>query len=665
MQNENFKIPLVVGITGHRDIEEKHICSLKEKVEEIYTSLIEKYPETPIVFLSPLADGADRIAAKVAFDYKFKDKITVCTPLPMDEKNYKDTFAKGLSDKSITVEKSIDEYKILMQKINQQENEYIPKTIPMLFDKELYDVLGHIKDDEIDEAFYTEKINKYKNLPNTLEEAKQSKKEAQTLGEFIKQQIRREQYTVVGEYIAIHSNILIAMYDDFSEEKPGGTKEIVRKKCEGSYEHFNTSCEDVTYPEDGIVYSIFVPKDTMSQCKPYEIKRLFPKGVEEIGLNNLKTKSSINILNHFKDWMSQTCLSASQKNYLNIYTQQHSRINCFNKDVDTHIDEIQKKYKKEKLTGNTEEVNLLNKNIMIRRSAAYLANYIYKPAMDRKETILLWLVSITVFLLAVKANLSSLSFNKYLDLIYIVFALVIFLYLIKFNEEKDRQEDFRALAEGLRIQTAWNMVGINSSVALYYLSHQKNELGWIRTAIRGVKIFYLPKEKDSKVDQKRIEKFWITEQKEYFYKKIHPEKSKESGSVLSKEKNLSLKIKITFIVVVVFSILFSVVNMMNLFKNLNVYGFNLTVLDYAQIILVIFPFTYLSYLTSKQLFDGNEELLREYNLSFDIFNRADLLLTDKTNNAKRIYKNLGIEALRENSAWIITRRTKEYSAPSN
>ena len=665
MKNENFKIPLVVGITGHRDLTQSDISSLKEKVEEIFTSLIEKYPETPIIFLSPLADGADRIATKVAFDYKYKNKITVSAPLPMDEKNYKDTFAKGLSDKSITVEKSISEYNMLMEKVNQQENEYIPKTIPMLFDKELYDVLGHMKDDEIDEAFYTEKINKYKNLPNTLEEAKQSKKEAQSLGEFIRQQIRREQYTVVGEYIAIHSNILIAMYDDFSEEKPGGTKEIVRKKREGSYDHFNMSHDDVTYPEDGIVYAISVPKDTMSKCKPYEIKRLFPNGVEEIGLITLKTKSSINLLNHFKDWMSQTCLSTSQKNNLNIYTQHHARINCFNKDVDTNIDEIQKRYKKEKLTGDSQEINLLNKNIMIRRSAAYLANYIYKPAMGRKEKILLWLISITIFLLAVKANLSALSFNKYLDLGYIAFALVIFLYLIKFNEEKDRQEDFRALAEGLRIQTAWNMIGINSSVSLYYLSHQKNELGWIRTAIRGMKVFYLPKEKDSIIDQKRIEKFWVTEQKEYFYKKIHPEKSKESDSVLSKEKRLSLKIKIAFIVVVIFSVLFSIVNMLDIFKNLNIYGFNLTILDIAQIILVISPFTYLSYLKSKQLFDGNEELLREYNLSFDIFNRADMLLKDKRSNKRRIYKNLGIEALRENSAWIITRRTKEYSAPSN
>ena len=44
--------------------------------------------------------------------------------------------------------------------------------------------------------------------------------------------------------------------------------------------------------------------------------------------------------------------------------------------------------------------------------------------------------------------------------------------------------DYRALAEGLRVQFFWKMAGMNEPVAKYYLIRQESELDWIRHALR-------------------------------------------------------------------------------------------------------------------------------------------------------------------------------------
>ncbi len=54
------------------------------------------------------------------------------------------------------------------------------------------------------------------------------------------------------------------------------------------------------------------------------------------------------------------------------------------------------------------------------------------------------------------------------------------------NHFQTRYLDYRALAEGLRIQLFWDLAGVGGSVAEHYLRRQRGELGWIREAIRGV-----------------------------------------------------------------------------------------------------------------------------------------------------------------------------------
>lgn len=50
-------IPLIVGATGHRDLVEEEFPRVKNLVREALRSLKTLYPHTPLVLLSPPAEG--------------------------------------------------------------------------------------------------------------------------------------------------------------------------------------------------------------------------------------------------------------------------------------------------------------------------------------------------------------------------------------------------------------------------------------------------------------------------------------------------------------------------------------------------------------------------------------------------------------------------------
>lgn len=687
MENKNYKIPLVLGITGHRDINECNIESLKQKVFELFDYLIDKYPNTPIVFLSPLADGADRIAAQVALENKYQNHITISVPLPMDIKNYKDTFAKGITkyknsnehEKIDLKNKSKEDFDNLLEQISQQANGFVPKTIPMLFDLDIYEKLDQMDEKDIDECLYKKYFSKYVQLPKNfqdfekkLKEENEEKNKNYTKNSYLKQQIRREQYSIVGEYIAIHSNILIAMYDEKEKEKAGGTKEIVRKKLTGDYEHFNILDEDVTYPENGIVYSIDTPKGDKTSETNYQIKKLFPitdqecrdcfkskgkeKVCEHIGLEQNNKKNNdifIRLYDKIKDKFFQPCICSNEKESLNLYTQYHKHIECFNKEVDAYGDTIMSKADNDikELTDCNDK--LIHKNIMIRRSAAYLSGF-YQDKMKHFEKYILVLICMTVFTILMKSDYRGFEYIAFIDILYIFVLLLFFPFYQQFKGYKEKTEDYRAISEALRIQTAWNMANINQATALYYLSHQQDEIGWIRAAVRGMNIFFIPKSKNESFNEDQIYKYWVKEQIDYFNNNLN--KHQET------EDTMDFKARISFGAFFSFTLLFTALSYV--IDNNPILFLGLTVVDALKITLIGISLTYFSYISSKKIFDGNNDIVREYKLSLDIFSKAKKLLDDPKKDKQQVYKNLGIEALRENSSWLITRRTKEYNTPS-
>jgi len=178
--NKNYKIPCIIGVTGHRDLIPEQVNDIKRHVKEIIKGQLDKHPNTPVVVLSPLAEGGDAVVAKAAIELKnsanYKNRIQLFVPLPLKEDLYKQDF-NG---------KVLDEFESLLKQADK-----------------VYELDAHLNWEGAVESKLSLEIDS-----NYSDE-------------------RNSQYVQVGAYVAKHSNILIAIWDGLPLTDPGGTAQIV------------------------------------------------------------------------------------------------------------------------------------------------------------------------------------------------------------------------------------------------------------------------------------------------------------------------------------------------------------------------------------------------------------------------------------------------------
>lgn len=167
-----LKREFVIGITGHRLHKLDSGCHLlRKRIETVLKGIVDENPGRRFIIASPLAEGADRLVAKIAME-KFSMSLRV--PLPLPYEIYQTDF---------TSDESIEEFKELVGKA----------------------------------AFYFELPMKF----GTLEQlALLPHKESNSL--------RDKQYALVGAYLTERSDELIAIYDESPESGVGGTGQVVR-----------------------------------------------------------------------------------------------------------------------------------------------------------------------------------------------------------------------------------------------------------------------------------------------------------------------------------------------------------------------------------------------------------------------------------------------------
>ena len=103
MQTE--RIPLTVGITGHRAIRPEDWGPLSAGVKRELERLRQRYPHSPLMMLNSLAEGADQLCAQVAADMG----IPLAVALPMASEEYEQDFSGPV----------LDAYRTLLQKAEQ------------------------------------------------------------------------------------------------------------------------------------------------------------------------------------------------------------------------------------------------------------------------------------------------------------------------------------------------------------------------------------------------------------------------------------------------------------------------------------------------------------------------------------------------------------------
>lgn len=161
--------PLVIGITGHRNLCPDEVGLLTQRVRELLRQLQQEFPHLPLCVLSSLAAGADQLVAQAALDAGAE----LIAPLPFARTLYADDFAGA----------SRTGFDALCARAQVLELPLLP-------------------------GLTTGDIDHY--------------------GE-----ARNRQYAQAGVFVASHCHILIALWDGRPSPSLGGTAQIVRFHLEG------------------------------------------------------------------------------------------------------------------------------------------------------------------------------------------------------------------------------------------------------------------------------------------------------------------------------------------------------------------------------------------------------------------------------------------------
>jgi hypothetical protein len=95
----------IFGVSGHRDPLEEDFPELEKRIQSVFDRFGLAHPNGSFELLSPLAEGADRIAAKVAL----RAGIRLVVPMPMSQSDYERDFGTP---------ESLDEFRRLLAASN-------------------------------------------------------------------------------------------------------------------------------------------------------------------------------------------------------------------------------------------------------------------------------------------------------------------------------------------------------------------------------------------------------------------------------------------------------------------------------------------------------------------------------------------------------------------
>jgi hypothetical protein len=189
-------LPIIVGVTGHRDLRPEDVPALTEAVRGIFEQFRGKYPSTPLVLLTALACGADQLVARVAKSIGIAYRV----PMPLPEQEYRKDF-QG-SDAT-----DFDEL------LAAADEGYF---------------VGFVGDND-----------------------------AGNVGDANR---RARQYAESGAYIARISHVLIALWNGKPTDAIGGTARVVQYRLDGAPEPYRAPIGLLDAPNTGPVYQVVTPR---------------------------------------------------------------------------------------------------------------------------------------------------------------------------------------------------------------------------------------------------------------------------------------------------------------------------------------------------------------------------------------------------------------------
>ncbi len=276
---------------------------------------------------------------------------------------------------------------------------------------------------------------------------------------------RENGYVATGRFIAQYSHLLVAFWDGVTSRGPGGTADVIDMRL-GAHPRI-VDVEQIPYlPDVGPVEVVTTPRVSAARPEnPYATNRLYPK---RFGGEQSAARSFDAILAH---------------------------IDVYNHDL-------------AQSSAPAGEPGL--QALMDRTDAA--ANRLQK----KTNRFQFWLLFFAFLAAAVQIVGHIPSIAKVLGLAAAFIAYTV----ARKHDYENRYQDYRAVAEGLRVQNAWYCAGLRRKlVDNSYLRMQEGELQWIRMALR---FFYLlfceDREHADASHDHPICQDWVRSQWRYYYR---------------------------------------------------------------------------------------------------------------------------------------------------
>jgi len=432
---------------------------------------------------------------------------------------------------------------------------------------------------------------------------------------------RDRQYAQAGAFIAMHCHILIALWDGTYKQTVGGTSHVVQLKLEGVPRSFLLDQKILDPVDSGLVFHI-------------EARRR----------KSANHNGNIAITPGLTHWLYPQ--DRNEADYNRIYAY----IEAFNADpARRRCADVSRS--EEGLIPGTVSLEPAERQVLDIYGVADTMAIHYRRVAHRTLTAILFLAAGMALAFEIYAHLIMTRFV--LALYPVFFATISGLY---FWHRKigahGKYLDYRALAEGLRVQLFWRLAGVSQNVSSNYLRKQNDELQWIREGLRAVNT--LPPSRP--VPNAFVFKHWVSEQETYFTRNAH--RQNERIEKLERYSNwLYGTGLLTSVVVIAF---------WNFFERWGSFHHALIVfMGFAPIIAAL----WVKYAEKT----GLQAQCKQYARFATIFNRARKHFEtleaqasegrNKDEHMVHLIRELGKEALIENGDWVLLHRERPIEIP--
>lgn len=566
----NGRVPLILGVTGHRDLRVEDRPALEAGVRNFFQDLHRRYPHTPFVLLSPLAEGADRLVARVGLG----EGVRLHVPLPVPREEYLTDFADAAS------RQEFDE-------LAMQAEAVIVVAVASGADHD-----------------------------------------------------RPELYRRAGEFVAEHCQLLIALWDGEPSDMRGGTADIIRWRLSVLPRETSSLLHPPDPVHSGPVHHLPTAR-TSGPARPSAASRRYPDGAGPD--------------------------AAAERTYEEMYRA----IDEFNAAAGA-VPAVETDASRRHLLPAAEAERLVG-GLAVTRDAFAAADALavrYRRRTHRTLTALYLLAFVAVAGYEVASHLlgwEGIGLILYPLLLAVAFALFA---RARAGRYQDRYHDYRALAEGLRVQFFWRLAGVTAPVEEHYLRRQRRELNWVRTALRvcwslggGRQTADGLPEGESDRRLRLAASNWVENQRAFFGRRAPREEGTERVVKLVITACLAVGVGLSLAVGVVL-----------LFPSLFGHDF-----DYALehnhaakgglLLATSLPLVAAALLHAYRQASALGSHVKQYEVMAHLFDHARERLdalgpTATAADVRRLIEELGREALVENGDWVLRNRDRPLEVPT-